>query len=341
MIYTLADLHLKESLGYSDLIDDGRLAERKEILDFIVNQSDGCDTIVIGGDQFDKKNNPSEIIRLFVEFIERFGDKRIIIMKGNHEQMNNGKSALDFLKEIKNKHNWNIVINEIFTTTISDKKVVFCPYLSNADLGVSNNKDGAKKLLKMLPDGDILFIHHTISDIKLSSGQSTNLFDEVVLPKKILLEKYKLVIGSHIHAPYQKDNLVILGSIFNNSINETGKYVYNINEKTLGVKKIALPGRKIYGFENPTIEDLDDIEKNSIVKVTLADLKYKNNLEGLKEKLKEFDAHILIEQYPRERKKLHFDEGMLEFDIDKLLKTYASERKVSLNSLIKAFDLIK
>ena len=340
MILALADIHLKESIGYSDLIPDGRLAERKEILDFIVKQADDCETIIIAGDSFDKRNNPSEIVRLFVEFIERYGKKRVIITKGNHEQMNNGKSAIDFLKEIKNKLNWTIATDKIFTTTIESRKMVFCPYFSNAELGVSSNKEGTKKLLKMLPDGDVLFIHHAISDIKLSSGQSTNLFDEVVLPKKILLEKYKLVVGSHIHVPYQKDNLVVLGSIFNNEVNETGKFIWKINNK-LEVEKIALPGRKIYGLENTTIEDLDKIKKSSIVKVTLTDLKYKNNIEELREKLKEFDAHVLIEQYPHERKKLHFDEGMLEFDVEKLLSQYASTRKINLNVLQRAWQLIK
>ncbi len=337
----IGDLHLKENLGYSNYISDGRVGEQKEILDFIIEQSRDEDYVVLCGDQFDKKNNPSEIVRLFVEFIERFGKKKLFIMKGNHEQMSNGKSALDFLREINDKPNWHLFLDGIFSITIGGKKMVFCPYLSNADLGVSNNKDGVKKLMKMLPEGDILFIHHAISDVRLSSGQSTSIFDEVVLPKKELLKKYKLVVGSHVHVPYQKDNLLITGSIFNNEIGQAQKYIWKIDEKTLEVTKIKLPGRSIHGIENPTIGDLDKIEKSSIVKATLTDIKYKNNLDEIKEKLKEFDAHIILEKYPHERKKLHFDEGMLEFDISQLLKTYSIERKISLDSLMKAFNLVK
>lgn len=61
----------------------------------------------------------------------------------------------------------------------------------------------------------------------------------------------------------------------------------------------------------------------------------------LKEKLKKFDAYLLLEQYPRERKKVHFEEGMLEFSTEKLLEIYAKEREVDVKKLMLAWDIIK
>ena len=61
----------------------------------------------------------------------------------------------------------------------------------------------------------------------------------------------------------------------------------------------------------------------------------------MKKKLKKFDAYILLEQFPNERKKVHFEEGMLEFDIEKLLETYAKIKKVDIRKLKVAFELIK
>ena len=344
MIGVTSDFHLKDDLAYADYVKDRRIPEKKEILDFIIKEFKDCHTIVLCGDQFNKRNNPSEIVKEFVEFIERFGDKNMIILAGNHEKFGTGKSAIDFLKEIKGKDNWTICTKEILNIDmglITKIRITLVPYTTNTELGVKDNKEGAKKIMKRLDGGDIIFVHHAISNISLGPGQSTNLFNEIVLPKNELEKRYKLVVGSHIHKPQEDKNTIIIGSVFNNEVGETQKYIWKIDEKTLKVEKIALPGRGVYGLENPTIKDLDKIGKHNIVKATFTDSKYKNNLDELKQELRKFDAHILLEQYPHERKKLHFEEGMLEFSVEQLLDLYAKTKKVDSNKLKRAWELVK
>ena len=58
-ILVVGDLHLCPSLGYAEYVADGRIAEEKEILDFIIKQASDCDRIVFLGDQLNAKNNHS------------------------------------------------------------------------------------------------------------------------------------------------------------------------------------------------------------------------------------------------------------------------------------------
>ena len=336
MIGVISDLHFRPSLAYSDYIEDDRKGEEKEILDFIVKSFKDCKKIVFIGDLLNGRNNNSEVIKKLVNFIERFEKKEIYIISGNHEKSADGKTSLDFLKEIKNPK-WHIITNEI---EIFDG-LVFCPYLSNPELKVKNNEAGRKKIMKMLPDGKILFHHYAMSKSKTSSGAFAEMFDEIVLDKDVLKKKYNLVTGGHIHHPQEDGNVIVTGSVFTNEVGETDKYIWKIQENDGTFDRIKLPGRAIVKVENPDNETLKKIKKNSIVKVILTDLKLKNRTEEIKEKLKKFDAYILLEQFPNERKRVHFEEGMLEFDIEKLLEVYAKQKKVEIKKLRAAFELIK
>ncbi|MFA7708292.1 MAG: metallophosphoesterase [Candidatus Pacearchaeota archaeon] len=331
------DLHMKDALGYSDYVD--RTSEEKEILDFIVSSFSDCKSMVFMGDQLNARTNSPQTIKKFVNFLERFDDKILFIIGGNHEVGGDGKSALDFLREIKGKQ-WHILTNDV--TTIGN--YVFCPYFTKSFLEAKDNKDATSKVVKKLKDnpGNILFVHHSISNSATASGMKTDFFPEVVLPKKKLEELYKLVVGGHIHAPAMMGKTIVTGSIFNNEINETGKFIYKINEDTLEVEQIPLPGRKIYGLTNPTDKDLE-IEKNSIVKVVITEKMSRVAIDELKEKLKVFDAFILLEHVPSERKQIHLEDGgnMLEFSVEQLLETYATERNVDINKLKQAYELIK
>ena len=71
-ILLIGDTHWKDNLSYADYISDGRVAEKKEILDFIIESSKDCDHIVFLGDFFNSKNNSSEVNRQAVEFLEKF-----------------------------------------------------------------------------------------------------------------------------------------------------------------------------------------------------------------------------------------------------------------------------
>jgi len=78
----VGDMHLKERLGYSDYIPDGRKSEKEAVLEEIFKLSNGCDRVVFLGDQLNGRNNPSEVIREFVGYIERF-TQQVYILAGN------------------------------------------------------------------------------------------------------------------------------------------------------------------------------------------------------------------------------------------------------------------
>ena len=341
MIGIISDLHFKPNLSYSDYIENGRKEEEKEILNFIVKSFKDCKKIVFMGDLLNGRNNSAEVIKKLVNFIEKFEKKEVYIISGNHEKSADGRTSLDFLKEIKNQYfdcpKWNIITNKI---EVFDD-LVFCPNLSKPELKAKNNKDGKKRIMKMLPEGKILFHHYAMSGSKTGTGALADMFDEIVLDKEVLRKKYNLVVGGHIHSPQVDGNVIVTGSIFTNEVGEIDKYIWKISEDTLKVEQIRLPGRGIIKIEDPKEKDLEKIPPNSIVKVILTDPKLKNKIGELKEKLKKFDAYIFLEHYPSERKKVHFEEGMLEFDILQLLKLYAIEKKIPLEKLIKSFELIK
>jgi len=338
MIGVIGDLHFKEKLGYADFIPDQRVAEKKEILDFIVTSFKDCDKIVFMGDQLNSKNNTSEVIREFVEFIERFESKEIHMLAGNHCKKADGKTAIDFLKEINNP-NWHIYTNEV----VNVGNMTFCPYHYKVELGTDDNDKACKKLLDKLIPADILFHHHAVSGTITSAGSTADLFDEIVLPRVKLDKKYKLIVGGHIHTPQSDGNLIVTGSIFNSEIGELGKDIWKIDEKKLTHERIPLPGRKIFNEENPTVESLADIPKGNIVKVVLTKKQTAPKIESIKNKLKkDFDAYILMERYPNERKKIHFEEGtMIDFNIEELLKTYAKQKKMPEKDLLSAWSLIQ
>lgn len=335
MLGIISDLHLKQNLSYSDLIKDGREKEEKEILDFVVASLSDCEKIVFVGDLFHSRTNSSEVVRKLVNFIEKFGGKEVYIISGNHCKLSNGKTSLDFLKEIKNPK-WHIITN---IEKIED--FVFCPFLSKSELEVKENEAGKKKIMGMLPEGKILFHHYAMTGSKTGTGALADMFDEIVLDRNVLKKKFDLTVGGHIHSSNFKENVIVTGSIFTDQINEKEKFIWKIDENTLKVKQIKLPCREIHGLENPVDNDFDKIPVQSIVKVVLTDPKLKDKIEGIKEKLKKFDASVLLEQFPSERKKAHFDDKLLDFGILQLLEIYAKQKKVDIKKLKKAFELIQ
>lgn len=337
MILIIGDLHLKELLGYADYIDDRREGEKKEILDHIVSVGKDCDKVVFLGDQLNNRNNPSSVIKDFVNFVERFNGKELFFLAGNHEKSGDGKSAIDFLREVKNDK-WHVITDKV--ETFGD--YVFCPYFSRVELDAKDDADATKKVMKMLEGGKVLFVHHAISDT-LANGIKTNLFPEVVLPKSQLLKLFKLVVAGHIHTPQQEDGLVVAGSIFCNEVGDNFKDVWLLDEKTLKIKEWQLPGRGIIKLEDPTKTDLKNIYKSSIVKVVITKEISDENKKELLKSLERFDAYIYLEQIPHKRKKLKLktDENILDMPIEKLLELYAKEKNIDILKLKKGFELIK
>lgn len=343
MIGIVGDLHLKENLGYDNYIEGGRDLEEKEILDHIVKSFEDCDKIVFMGDQLNGRTNSSSVIKKFVNFVERFDGKEIYMISGNHEKMGSGRTAIDFLAEIRNPK-WHIITR----TPITIDNMVFLPFMTNPELEAKDNEDALKKIMKLTKDAKdktskILFHHHSMSNTVVNSGRSVNEFPEPILDVDELKKDFDLIVGGHIHRPQIKDNILVSGSIFNHEVGEVGKCIFKIDEETLKVETIDLPGRKIYKREDPTDADIDAIEKNSIVKVIITKKLSSLKATELKEKLKRFDAYIYIEQIPREKKKLHYNEGesLLEFSIPELLNVYAKDNNLDSKKVLKGFDLIK
>lgn len=333
-ILCIGDAHFKDRLSYADHISDGRVAEKKEILDFIVKQAEDCEHVVFMGDNFNSKNNSSETNREFVEFIERFGDKEIYLIAGNHEKRGDGKTAIDFLGEVK-KNNWHIFTRACWLE-IDGLQMSFLPYMLNSELEVENFEDATKQIMQILNSADILFAHHSISGTTFN-GVKTEELHEVVLPKEELEKKYKLVVAGHIHVPQQYGNILVTGSLFTSEVGEIEKFIWKIDEN-MQVEKLKVPAREIHQLTNPTSIQLTKLPKNSIVKIIVTD---KNiNVEELKVVASGFDAHLIVEDYPDERVKMHIEEGAIDFNIEALLKLYSEARQVDYQKLTKALQLI-
>jgi len=288
------------------------------------------------GDQLNSRHNHSQVIKQFVNFIERFNGKELFIISGNHEKVGSGETAIDFLKEVKNPK-WHIVTDEVYIHQENGKKYVFCPYFTNPELGVENSEEASKKLLKKIGTGDILFIHHGITNTGLFAP------NELLLAKTDLRKKFKMVFGGHFHVPSEDNDIIVCGSVFTQEVGEQEKFIWGLDETSLEVKKFKLPNRPIYKQENPTIKGLDKLEKNSIVKVILTKKYEDDELEEIQDKLKEFDAHIIIEDIPTQRKKMIVGgvSNILDLSLDQLLEAYAKERNIEYSKLIMGFDLIR
>lgn len=336
MIGVIGDLHFKEELSYADLFQDRRENEKNKVLDHIVNSLIDCDQIVFLGDQLNSKNNMSEVIKNFISFVERFGKKEIYIISGNHEKKGDGTTAIDFMREV-NKPNWHIITKPC-EEKIEGLSVSFLPYMNKFEMKTEDNSESTKKIVKGLGGGDILFHHHSVSGTKTESGMVTDFFNEPVLPKAVIEKKYKLIVGGHIHKYQKQGKTIVSGSIFTNEVNESNKYILKI-DKDLKVENIALPGRQIYGLKDPQVSDLKKISGGSIVKVVITDKKI--DKEELEKEMARFDAYVLLEQYPNERKKIYADSGVIDFSVENLLSLYAKERGIDVNLLMEAYEEIK
>jgi DNA repair exonuclease SbcCD nuclease subunit len=330
----IGDLHMREKLGYSDFIPDGRKQEEEDVLNEIVKLSKGCDKVIFMGDQMNGRNNPSSVIKKFVKFLERF-NQEIFILGGNHDKSGDGSSSMDFLKEIKGKK-WHLITNEV----LKIDEDVFCPFFYKGELECDTYEEATEKLMSILLSGENLFIHHAISghDIK---GIRTDELNEIVLPRNKIIKKYKNIFCGHLHNAYQdpKNNILYTGSIFSNEVNENDKFVYTIEDGK--VTEHLLPGRRIIKLENPTFRSMREIPKNSIIKIVLDKKPDESYLQGIKEHLNDYEGSILVEDYKTERKKIKFSDGELNLEISNLLNIYAKEKNIDLKKLQAGYELIK
>lgn len=343
-ILAIGDLHFRETLGYADLISDRRIAEREDVLDTLVMESKDCDLVVMMGDQLNGRSNHADTLKRFVGFLERFGDKPLRLLVGNHCRWSSGASAMDFLKEIKGK-NWKI-ISQVETETIDGNKLVYCPFFTGPEVMDEDHKDwksASIKLMDSLPSGSMLFAHHAISQT-FSDGIPTESFEEVLLPMPMLLEKFKTVVAGHIHSrgTYGDGRVVLTGSSFTECVGETDKSarVFTIDPGMAKAEhmEVPLPVRPLIKLENPSKESLEALQENAIVKLLVTSAEY--DVEGAKALLKRVDGHVVVEQIEKTRtKEVQLETG--ELNVENLLKAYARQRGIDQALLFAGFALIQ
>ena len=345
-ICIIGDLHLKDSLSYSEYFSDKREKEKKEILDYIVMVSSECDKVVTLGDNFHKHDNTSKTIKEFVEFLERF-TVPVVVIAGNHEKSSDGKSALDFLKEVKGKH-WTIVTDVVYSTH-SNENIIFCPYFFYSELSTSNKEDASKEVLSRIFQSislnknkkNYLFIHHAISDVLDYGGINTNQYNEVVIDRKDL-KQFERAFGGHIHWPSEKDNIIIAGSVFANKVGDEKKYVYILDTETNKVEKKLLPGRQIIKIDYTTKEDLSKIDYPAIIKVHAKTDEQVDELESLKKTLSDKDQVLIIIKDAADRQTLNVSatNNILDLPLEALLELYAEKRGIPSEKLLQALSLV-
>ena len=336
-IATIGDIHGREILPYANSFSDGRKKEWADMIDKIVSVSDSCDIVVLLGDVLNSKHNKSGVIRELVEFLKRLGNKPVYIISGNHCRINASETALDFLKKV-DYPNWHVFTEITQGLDIGGVRATFLPYTTPAMLGVTTKQEGEKVIADLLKPADIAFGHHAIMGAK-----ATEFFDtEIVLDKKKMSETFGMSFMGHLHqAEKLGDNIQMTGSVFPQEIGEICKSIFVWDTVTKTTEEIALPVRQIHKVDwNEDSEKIfGGIQTNAIVKCVVTTRG--TDIDLVHKTLERFDAHLVVEQYPSERVKTHFDEGALDLGIDNLLKLYSEAKGVSYADLNEGFNLIK
>ena len=335
-ILIIGDLHLRAEMPYAEYFPDGRVAEKKKVLEFLTKLSDDCDSVVLLGDEFNARNNPSEVIREFTAFVESFGNKEIYILAGNHDLMSDGKSAIDYMTEVK-KPNWHIITNTVETIG----HLTFVPYFYRTQFNAKTNSDAKKKLMKTIPKGKILFAHLTISGMNFN-GTTTDNLPEIVLDHAELESRFESIFAGHIHEPSTNGKVINVGSVFTAQIGEESRSVYTIEVDEKGkmesLKQIELPVSPLVKVEEA---ELKNPVKGAFYKIILTKKTSMAKLDGLKETLrKNGNSYVIVDQIIAARKKLPFDENM-ELTLDNLLKAYTKAKDIDLEKLLAGYNLIK
>jgi len=330
----IGDPHFKSEYPYSELIKDGRKEERFNVESEIYKASQDCDSIILLGDSLDKRHNHSTVIKEFIEFLDGFGDKDVYILSGNHETYEGNKTAIDFLKGVR--RNWIVITPTDGVFYDKQTKLGFVPYFTNAALGVSTKEEASENLMKMIEEHsyDAIFAHHMISETFNTDG-----VNEIVLDKNRLEAVSKLVVAGHIHSPRVHGRTLLTGSIFSHETGDHTKSVWSIDTEEGTFTEIPLPIRPIFKATNPTTEELDLLPERSIVKATLTEKG--QDIEKIKIKLMSFDGHILVENYPDERKRMHVEKGQtIDLSIPALLVEYAKAKNKDPERLRQAFKIV-
>jgi len=346
----VGDLHFKDSLSFSFSVKDHREKEKQDVLQTIISSLADCDSVVFMGDQLDTKQSSPHVIKDFITFIEAFHDKQLFFLAGNHEKWGDGRSAIDFLREVKNKQ-WHVISNSILRTFIDGKRFVFLPYFTPSELerrwGGQDKQENVERILAEL-HGEFLFAHHAISGVETYEGQ-TDLFKEIVLPMEKLLEKIPIVFAGHIHKPgvytFGSKFCCMTGSIFTKNVGEDEKFVWKLDIDSKQLERVQLPVRPIKRISSEHLsaseleEMLESCPSDSILRIinTNPELSFENILK----KTKQFDGVSIKNEFVKIRKQIQIDEDEFhQKDIPGLLRIFAKIRNLPEEDVLQGFDLI-
>lgn len=339
------DPHFRYELPYASAIRDGRRGEWEAVKKTIVDASKTCDAVVLMGDNFNSRNNHSSVIREFIDFLNEFGDKEVHILAGNHERYQTS-TALDFLKNLNHKK-W-YVYTKPTQTKVAGQDIMMIPYMTPALLGVETKEDGIKAILDSFPRDawPLCAAHHGVAGARIH-GMPIDFMNEIVLPQKELEQHFSHVFAGHVHGKQHIfPSIYMTGNITTNEVGEHDKsiWVYE-SDGTIDVevKEVKLPVRQIHKVEVGTTDEgffnIASIPNNSIVKVIVTDRSVV--MDEVRKAVERFDANIIIEQYPNERAKTHFEAGAMDLSVENLLKLYAEAKGLPHSDLLEGFELIK
>lgn len=343
-ILIIGDAHFKTELPYASLFEDGRKNEWNEMISFIFGKAKDCDEVVLMGDNFNTRHNHSGVIKDFVSFLNGFGKKNIHILRGNHETYGLS-SALDFIKEI-GKENWNVYLTKE-TQKIGDVNITFLPFMTPAMLDSKDSSEASKKLMDELENGDILFAHHGITGASVH-GNLVDLFNEVILDKSIIEKKFKKIFAGHIHnSQILSKKTIMTGSIFTSEMGEHEKSIWILDTNNMEVEEYKLPVRGIYKVDNFTkaMSMPKEIPEHSIVKIIITDSALIEIDERSKLALREmlfskYDAHIVVEERKRERRKVDTGKVGIDLSIDNLIKVFAKSKGIRYTDIQEGLKII-
>lgn len=333
-ILAIGDQHFRFELPYSSAISDGRRSEWNDVKSVILDEAKDCDAVVLLGDGLNQRHNHSSVIREFIDFLDAFGDKEVHILVGNHERYGTS-TALDFIQSVK--HDKWFVYKEPTVTKVAGIDSMMIPFMTPALLGVETKEEGIRAIVDKFPTDKIplAFAHHGVSG-GLIRGMGMEMFNEIILPGDVMRDKFGHTFAGHIHEGQVMYPIFMTGSVFTHEIGEHEKSIWKYDEVT--VSRIPLPVRGIYKAEWG-VTDLEKIPDHSIVKcyVTVRE----TDIDEVRKALSRFDAGIVVEQYPSERTKVHFEEGGLDLSVENLLKIYAEARGLPIEDVLSGYELIK
>lgn len=339
-ILIVGDQHFKLDLPYSSYFEDRRRGEWEGVKNKIHEVAKGCDAVVLLGDNLNSKHNNSAVLEEFSWFLRGFGAKELHIIAGNHERFGS-KTAIDFLKKLS-PPNWHIYTEPQKAQIATGIAFwgMFVPFLTPAMVGAKDKEDGVIKAIEALDSANIAFFHQGITGASVH-GQLVDLFNEIVLPQEDVELLFDRIFTGHIHGHQElSEKTTLTGSLFTSEVGEEKKYIFVYDTDTKLTEKIEMPERGIYKVTLPgDVLKVESIPSGSIVKCYVTD--HQVSLDETKDLLKRFDASIIIEKYPAEREKLHFEDGALDLSLDNILKVYSEAKGIPFEALQRGIEMLK